>query len=296
MKTFPFLAAAVLVISLPGSAASAVAPPPVVVLGFDEGSGAVTDNSGMLGAAADGTISGATFSTDSAFATGYSLLFDGDTDFVTLPNSIAYGDKVTVWAWIKPAGLSGQQAIYDDYGSPGVFLALFGDKLEWNISTQSDPGQGVSIFAGRLCPNVWQHIAGTYDGSTIRAYVNGVEVGSKPASGAIIDNGSNPTHLGADSASPNLLEYSGRLDAVQVYLDAVSPADFGYLRICGELTGDCTIGTTDALAALQMAVDLRDVDFAADVDNNETVSTKDALGILRIAVGLEMQTNRCNNL
>ncbi len=39
--------------------------------------------------------------------------------------------------------------------------------------------------SGSLKVNVWQFLAGTYDGSTITIYVNGTEVASQPFSGAV---------------------------------------------------------------------------------------------------------------
>jgi hypothetical protein len=38
---------------------------------------------------------------------------------------------------------------------------------------------------GSIPNNAWTHIAGTYDGSTSRAYVNGVEIWSTPQTGNI---------------------------------------------------------------------------------------------------------------
>lgn len=283
------------------TAAPALAGPvaPLLEFDFDKGSGAVALNSGSLGAGSNGAISGAVHSQDSAAPGGFSLQLDGDTDYVEIPDTFDYPASITLEAWIKPSSLVGQQAIYDDYGNPGVFLALFEEKLQWNISTSSHPGLGVGIFAGQVCEDLWQHVAGTYDGATLRAYINGVEIGSVATSGAIADNAGNATHIGADSATPNVLEYAGRLDDLRLFGDSLAPEALGEgapMFICGELTGDCRITTTDALLALRMAVALVPEEGAADVDASSDVKASDSLEILRVAVGSRVQSNACNLL
>ncbi len=206
--------------------AVAVAPP-LIRFDFDEGGGSVTTNSGTLGTAADGVISGATYSVDTPLDTGFSLQFDGDTDFVEVADVFDYGDEVTVQAWIRPDLLGGQRAIYDDYGNPGVFFAIYDDMIQFGVSTTGTPGLGLSVFAKQVCAGVWQHVAGTYDGTTIRAYVNGILVGTNATTGSIIDNSSVPTHIGADSAHPDLLEFKGRIDDLRVTAEALDPAEMG---------------------------------------------------------------------
>jgi hypothetical protein len=274
-------------------------PAPMLSFEFDEGSGTTAANAGSLGAGSNGTIAGAIHSADSAAAGGHSLLLDGDTDYVEVADTFDYPATITLEAWIKPATLSGQQAIYDDYGNPGVFMALFDEQLEWNISTASHPGQGIAIFGGELCEGLWQHVAGTYDGASIRAYINGVEIGNLATSGAIADNTFYATHIGADSSTPDLLEYRGRLDRLRLYGAPLAPEELGDgapMFVCGELTGDCSITASDALRALQMAVGIVAADGAADVDASEDVKASDSLEILRIAVGSRIQSNACNLL
>jgi hypothetical protein len=210
----------------------ATAQTPVLALQLDEGSGTTAVNSGSLGAAADGAVTGATYSANTPFGTGFALSFDGDTDFVDVAD--AY-----------------------DYGSPGVLLAISSGVLQFNLSTAAHPGLGTGIFAGSICPGLWQHVAGTYDGATMRAYVNGTEVGTVGTSGDIIDNGGFVARIGAESEIPSVLEFAGSMDDFRVFLDALAPAALAggsSLLLCGELTGDCAITASDALQILRIAV------------------------------------------
>ena len=66
---------------------------------------------------------------------------------------------------------------------------------------------------------MWSHVAGTYDGSTLRVYVNGVEDGSLPATGPIPTN-TIPLIFGADSGHGSL--FDGAIDEVTLYGRALS--------------------------------------------------------------------------
>src|SRR5688572_20336124 len=114
------LSAALLSIAFAASPAVSGPISPALQFHFDEGSGNLLFNSGYFGSGSNGTVVGAGFSSDSAFGTGFSLSFDGDTDYVEIPDSFEYADALTVEMWIKPNAVGGQRALYDDYGNPGV--------------------------------------------------------------------------------------------------------------------------------------------------------------------------------
>jgi subtilase family serine protease len=45
----------------------------------------------------------------------------------------------------------------------------------------STPGTSSVNSSGTLTADVWNHLAGTYDGTTLRIYVNGALAGTAPA-------------------------------------------------------------------------------------------------------------------
>ena len=70
--------------------------------------------------------------------------------------------------------------------------------------------------------NTWTHVALTYDGATMRLYVNGVQAASQAQTGAIETN-SNPLRIGGNV--PYGEYFQGRIDEVRVYNRALSQAE-----------------------------------------------------------------------
>jgi hypothetical protein len=64
-------------------------------------------------------------------------------------------------------------------------------------------------------------MATTYDGTTLRLYVNGVQVGSKAQTGTLATS-SNPLTIGGDPIYGQ--HFAGRIDEVRVYNSALSAA------------------------------------------------------------------------
>jgi hypothetical protein len=202
---------------------------PLVEFGFDEGSGPTAFNSGTLGAALDGEIDGAAYSSDTPFGTGTALAFDGVNDFVRVTTSFSYGSQFTVEAWIKPSAVDGQRVIWDDYGNPGVLLAIFDGRLQFGISTPQHPGLGISLFSPIvLCIDEWLHVAGIYDGTGIRTFVNGEDTGDFAAtSGEVIDNPILGSALGSDNLTTTALNFAGLIDDFRIHPEALAPGALG---------------------------------------------------------------------
>ena len=73
-----------------------------------------------------------------------------------------------------------------------------------------------------LTANTWAHLAATYDGATMRLYVNGVQVASRAQTGAIATS-TNPLQIGGDSIYGQY--FAGRIDEVRIYNRALSVAE-----------------------------------------------------------------------
>jgi hypothetical protein len=160
---------------------------------FDEGVGTTTAEA--LGGGLDGTFVNGLDATNwidvGILGKGLSLSsadgwvsFGNDNRF--MPNS-----ALTVSAWVKPAlftDYAGITGIAYDTGTieSGYYLhTMSNGRFGWAVTTQNNAMLYVASPAGLFQPGVWYHLAGVYDGSVVRLYVDGAEVASAPASGLI---------------------------------------------------------------------------------------------------------------
>ena len=123
---------------------------------------------------------------------GGALEFDGENDYVNIPDeeSLQLPSALTVEAWVYP--------IYDG-GDYYVDLILakgqnvgWGPTFNYRIAMENPSlyTWGVSRSGGELyfhggtpIYDIWQHLALVADGTICKAYLNGVEVGSRSAPG-----------------------------------------------------------------------------------------------------------------
>jgi len=70
----------------------------------------------------------------------------------------------------------------------------------------------------QLQTGTWQYVVGTYDGSSLKVYVNGALTGSNPASGTI-DVNSMPVWVGKGTVSNNDATdgFRGTIDNLRIY-------------------------------------------------------------------------------
>ena len=70
--------------------------------------------------------------------------------------------------------------------------------------------------------NQWTHVAGTYDGTTLRLYVNGTQVSSQAKTGALQVNGL-PLRIGGNTYGSEF--FRGLIDNLRIYNRALSAAE-----------------------------------------------------------------------
>jgi hypothetical protein len=202
--------------------------PPVEVPGlvaaysFDEGHGTtVIDASGQDN---HGTITGATWTLQGRF--GSALDFDGLSALVTIPDapSLRLTTAMTLEAWVKPSTVTSAwwDVIYK--GNDNYFLeatAPTGDGVPAGGGT-FDANDVVMYGAAPLAVSSWTHLALTYDGATLRLYVNGVQVASQAQTGSLVTS-ANPLQIGGDSIFGQY--FQGTIDEVRIYNQALSPSE-----------------------------------------------------------------------
>jgi hypothetical protein len=206
----------------------AVAQPTTVGLvaayGFNEGSGSsVADGSGN---GHTGAISGATWSTQGKF--GNALSFDGVNDWITVNASslLNLTTAMTLEAWVFPTTTSGVRDILIKEGTNADIYNLYARNWRGRPEANVFVGGANRVVEGTAAQapaaNVWTHVAGTYDGTTLRLYINGVQVASVNRTGPIATS-TGPLRIGGNSLWGEF--FQGRIDEVRVYNRALTPAE-----------------------------------------------------------------------
>lgn len=212
---------------------------------FNEGSGIIAHDGS--GAGADATLFGAGWSTDSPIggAGNFSLDLTGNTPHYAVPSTrwaevpetalSLSPTALTLAAWVK--GGSGAAVVIGKQltGNARDSFALFRWFGSWIFSVDG-VGGNVGVAFASPDPAAWTHVAGTYDGSMLRLYVDGVLVGSTPASVVMSFTGE-PVTIGADydifgtKAGGGVPDagWPGLIDDAEIHNRALSAAEVAYL-------------------------------------------------------------------
>ena len=201
-------------------AAMAATPGLVAAYGFDEGSGTtVTDASGNGNT---GTITNATWAAAGKY--GKALQFNGTNALVTIPNaaSLQLSAGMTLEAWVNPSTVNAnwRDVIYK--GNDNYYLEATSTNASKPDAGMIAGGSYADAFGtAKLTANTWSYLTETYDGSTLRLYVNGTQVASTAHTGAIASS-TNPLQIGGDSLYGQ--NFAGLIDEVRVYNVALTAA------------------------------------------------------------------------
>ncbi|QEH32282.1 Chitodextrinase precursor [Aquisphaera giovannonii] len=247
----------------------------VAAYGFNEGSG------GSLGDASgngnNGTISNATWATGK-FGTG--LKFSGATNsYVSIPDapSLDLTGALTIEAWVDPSSLSSPEAnwcaaVAKDHpnSSNDISYAIYAA-----TGTSTPPGAHILVSGGdkgvpassKLTLNSWTHLAATYDGATMKMYVNGTLMKSQAQSGSVVEVNA-PLKIGGDWSGEM---FAGIIDEVRIYNVALTQS-----QIQGDMNAPVdSIPPTVAMTAPSggSTVSGKAVTLSADASDNVGVAS-----------------------
>jgi len=200
----------------------------VLHLLFDEGSGEVTQDMSPTGleATLEGSYDWTTgkFGQAIAFTDGRAVVSESDP--LNLP-------QTTVMAWVNPASIAALDtvnwytdinAIYGKAGDAGDDSVTLGLMAEDGVYFYTDTGANneLTVPDAEVSIGQWQHIAGTFDGTVMRVFVDGEQVGELPVVGSIIENPILPTVGGREDVA---ISFDGAIDEVKVFSQALTPGD-----------------------------------------------------------------------
>jgi hypothetical protein len=202
---------------------------PVGQWDLNEGGGTVAHNDAAF-SSGPGTLSGGVTWSAGRFRSG--LAFDGTDGMVDVQDSPALDSaNVTVSAWVESTGSPGdfryvvaKGGNYCCTGSYGLYTGANGG-IEFYVDTGQttfvdSPDGGTGIWDGQ-----WHNVVGTFDGSTVRLYVDGRQVGTGSPDNAPIQYGlpsGNDFTIGNYPWCPDL-GFAGGIDEVKVFDRALGP-------------------------------------------------------------------------
>jgi len=193
----------------------------VAAYSFNETAGVSTlDTSGNNNT---GTISAATWSTAGKF--GGALSFNGTSARVNVPDaaSLHLTTGMTLEAWVKPSALSSWRTVILKETTGGLAFSLYANSAsarpEGYVHVTTDTA---ASGGSALTLNSWTHVAVSYDGATLRLYVNGVQAGAQALTGPIATS-TGSLRIGGNAVWGEY--FKGLIDEVRVYNRALAAGE-----------------------------------------------------------------------
>lgn len=187
-----------------------------------------------------------------AFANGMveqAFGFDGVDDFVSAPHKAQQNirEALTIDAWVMKKGpcqrLNCIVLMKEDVPAPGENDLRYGLLIfdeggvapgRVSLSLNTAIWEDVVISNTVLEDNVWRHVAGTYDGSIAKIYVNGILENSVEKSGPLLPSTGGAIKIGQESAAGEDPEFfNGLIDEVELYNRALSAEEIAALFDAG---------------------------------------------------------------
>jgi Concanavalin A-like lectin/glucanases superfamily/Cadherin-like beta sandwich domain len=167
-----------------------------------------------------GTLQGPRPTTDRSGRANGALQFDGVDDVMRLgPARNAVDKRCTVAVWLKIGEQNDLKYFF--YGEFFAMGTSYGTEVFMAVSTpETEAASGIATL------NTWTHLAGTYDGTDIRLYVNGTlrSTTRHPASPTRQQSWPGTSTIGLSNDVLNIY-WAGALDDLRVYNRVLSAAE-----------------------------------------------------------------------
>ena len=195
---------------------------------MNEGSGGTTVNSATATTGIDGVLLNSPSWTASPVQFGANALsFDGTNDNISIPdnNTLDISAAITLEAWCYATKNTGVQNVISkssNTANNGYIFPRTDNGWSSAVIYFHIAGGWRTLSAPYPSLNAWHHLAATYDGSSIKLYINGVLSASMPQTGTITTNG-NPLVLGNQTGFAEY--FGGYADEMRVWNVARTQAE-----------------------------------------------------------------------
>ena len=212
-----------------------------------------------------GTATGSTIQNGKYYNTK-ARSFNGSSDYVNVPNNAAFDvTRITVESWVisidgninrfsvgRDDGTNRDWMLGHDASAANSYrFAIFVGNTQYN-----------AVSATGFSTGVWHHLAGTYDGSNVRLYIDGIEraitpiVGNLDTDPAVIRIG-NRAH-----ATPGY--WNGYVDDVKIY---------NYARSQPQIANEDMVNAGETASGFAAGDEVLLTNLQGDVTNNANVGT-----------------------
>ena len=245
---------------------------PIASYPFDEGAGTVAEDSSGNNHTA--TIEGAEWTAKGKY--GAALKFNGTNSCVSIADAgdLRLSEEFTLESWVRPeGGLLHDPAIFKQgiEGSRSYSLGIgfnTAGKPEGELAGQGKAHQDLAAQAS-LEPNLWSHLALTWDGAKLRLYVNGEVVATKAV---VKPTPATPGPLTIGCARLTGSYFKGRIDEVRIYNRALGAGEV-------KIDQGVAIQTPAAAPIAAYPLDEGTGSVAGDASGNEHEGTLSAEGV-----------------
>jgi hypothetical protein len=180
---------------------------------------AATDQGGLDAPGGDAAAADDASTDGSTGCNNWALHFDGASDFVARDDDPRFDGlpQITVEAWVNFSSIGSHHdidyvVVHENVASyTGYSLRLRLGGLYFRIN---DGTSMHTVSGGTPTTGVWHHIAGSYDGSNLRIFVDGVLKGTAAAVAVTIADSAEPLSIGGDSAGGASID--GMIDEVRI--------------------------------------------------------------------------------
>jgi hypothetical protein len=214
---------------------------------MNENTGTTTANSSTNTTGIDGTLVNAPTWTASPVQFGASALsFDGTNDLVSIPEdaTLDISSAITLEAWVFATKNTGgiQDVISKSNSTTNTGYIFPRTDDNWaHVDVYLNIGGWKTLTVAYAMLNAWHHLAFTYDGATMKIYIDGVLAGSQAQTGTIAING-NAVALGTQPGFPE--NFGGSADEIRIWNVARTQA-----QIQGAMNGEIDPTTQTGLVS-----------------------------------------------
>ena len=193
----------------------------------------------------NGTVQGATLTTDRNGLDGRAYSFDGSSTYISVPHSaelnLASNFTISFWATRAGRSVDGWAGIVGkrraSTGATGDGYGLtYTPNGAWQFGTGPWDANGELTYYDPsnsqhtdLNATLWNHVVYSYDGSKERVFINGQFVQSRDSNGSPVAN-SQPLTIGGQNGNYLQRVHNGKIDELRIYNRSLSAGEISQLH------------------------------------------------------------------